>query len=85
MVSICDVSISNLAWMSNGTRKKDFSRYNPNLFSGGIYVFFQKESFACSEKNLYKLILVLNQLKKRVRSYVFILDVAFILFYIREV
>lgn len=65
--------------MSNGTRKKDFSRYNPNLFSGGIYVFFQKESFACSEKNLYKLILVLNQLKKRVRSYVFILDVAFIL------
>lgn len=65
--------------MSNGTRKKDFNRYNPNLFSGGIYVFFQKESFACSEKNLYKLILVLNQLKKRVRSYVFILDVAFIL------
>lgn len=48
-------------------------------FQGGIYVFFQKESFACSEKNLYKLILVLNQLKKRVRSYVFILDVAFIL------
>ena len=40
------VSISNFTWMSNGTKKKDFNRYNPALFSGGIYVFFQKESFA---------------------------------------
>ena len=85
MVSIYDVSISNLAWMSNGTRKKDFSRYNPNLFSGGFMSSSRKKASLVAIKNLYKLILVLNQLKKRVRSYIFILDVAFILFYIREV
>ena len=48
-------------------------------FQGGFMSSSRKKASLVAIKNLYKLILVLNQLKKRVRSYVFILDIAFIL------
>lgn len=48
-------------------------------FQGGFMSSSRKKASLVAIKNLYKLILVLNQFKKRVRSYVFILDVAFIL------